>query len=69
MGTIKRKLLWSSGVLLGQLASTEVVLADHPQPSNHERLSIRRSNPYAIYDGGNDILKAEYKGVNTAVAK
>lgn len=69
MGTIKRKLLLSSGVLMGQFASTQVVLADHPTLSESEVLSIRNQTPYAVWKGGNDITPAEYKGANTAVTK
>lgn len=69
MGTIKRKLLWSSGVLMGPLASTQVVFADHPTLSESEVLSIRNQTPYAVWKGGNDITPAEYKGANTAVTK
>lgn len=62
MGTIKRKLLLSSGVLMSQLAATQVVLADHPTVSESEVLSIRNQTPYAVWKGGTDITPAEYKG-------
>ena len=69
MGTIKRKLLLSSSVLMSQLAATQVVLADHPTVSESEVLSIRNQTPYAVWKGGTDITPAEYKGANTAVTK
>ena len=69
MGTIKRKLLLSGGALMSQIASTQVVLADQPTLSESEVLSIRNQTPYAVWQGGNDIKPAEYKGANTAVAK